>query len=216
MAKNIRILIVCTGNICRSPMAEGLFRKLVREAGLHDRVVVESAGTFAPEGAPASPEGVEVAAREGIDLRGHASRALSTRLVSRADRILVMEPEHRERLIAAFPEAEEKTFLLTTFADPQGDPLGVIDPIGMGVEVYERVYRQIEQALRAALPEIERLANGQEEQPQRDGRPDGRDRAGSDSERANRAAGAERASRAEGEEEFDRRGETGDGRGAGR
>jgi protein-tyrosine-phosphatase len=150
----VRVLLVCTGNVCRSPMAEGLLRKLLRDNDQHGEVVVESAGTFAPEGAPASSDAVEVAAEMGVDLRGHVARALSARLIGRADLILTMEPEHAGHLLASFPEAAGKTRLITTFGDPAGDPLGVPDPIGRGQDVYKKTLRLIETSLRAALPKI--------------------------------------------------------------
>ncbi len=150
----IRVLLVCTGNVCRSPMAEGVLRKMLRDNDQHGEVVVESAGTFAAEGAAASSDAVEVTAASGVDLRGHVARALAARLVGRADLILTMEPEHGDRLLSSFPDAAEKTHLITTFGDPSGDPLGIPDPIGRGREVYKRTLRSIEASLRAALPKI--------------------------------------------------------------
>lgn len=150
----IRVLLVCTGNVCRSPLAEGMLRKFLREVDRHGDIVVESAGTFPAEGAPASPDSVEIAMQNGIDIRGHAARPLSARLVDRADLILTMEPEHRERILAAFPEAEAKTFVLTTYGDAGGDPDGVPDPIGLGRAAYVETYRRLDVSLRAAIPKI--------------------------------------------------------------
>ncbi|MBD3162039.1 MAG: hypothetical protein GF346_07065 [Candidatus Eisenbacteria bacterium] len=150
----MRILIVCTGNICRSPMGEGLLRKMLRDRGKQGEVVVESAGTFPVEGAPASSEAVATAAEHGVDIRGHVGRALTDRLVQRADLILTMAPDHRDRLVAAYPEAEEKTELITLYGDPEGDPRGVPDPIGQGKEIYERTFLQIQRGLDAAFPKI--------------------------------------------------------------
>lgn len=150
----IRVLLVCTGNVCRSPMAEGLLRKMLRDRAQHGEVVVESAGTFAAQGAPASTDAVDVAAASGVDLRGHVARSLTARLVGRADLILTMEPEHGDRVLRAFPDAAGKTHLITTFGDPLGDPLGIADPIGQGREVYDETFRSIEASLRGALPKI--------------------------------------------------------------
>ena len=159
----VRILVVCTGNVCRSPMAEGLLRKLVRDRDCHGNIVVESAGTFPVEGASASVDAIETASEEGVDIRGHVARPLSARMVERADLILTMEEEHRERLVAAFPGVKAKTHLLTTFADPEGDPQGIPDPIGMSRETYCETYRLIERGLRKALPKILAIASGREE-----------------------------------------------------
>jgi protein-tyrosine phosphatase len=158
----IRVLLVCTGNVCRSPMAEGVLRKMLRDSAQHGEVIVESAGTFAAEGAPASSDAIEVTAESGGDLRGHVARSLTARLVGRADLILTMEPEHGDRLLSLFPDAARKTHLITTFGDSSGDPLGIPDPIGRGREVYERTLRSIDASLRAALPKIGALVGGGE------------------------------------------------------
>jgi protein-tyrosine phosphatase len=149
-----RVLLVCTGNVCRSPMAEGLLRKMLREHNRHGEIVVESAGTFPLDGSPASTEAIETAAEDGVDIRGHVARSLSARLVDRSDLILTMEPGHIEDLVASFSGAGSKTFLLTLFGDVRGDQLGVPDPIGLGVETYRAVYRMIKQSLEAAIPKI--------------------------------------------------------------
>ena len=150
----VRVLLVCTGNVCRSPMAEGLLRKMLRDGEQHGEIVVESAGTYAAEGAPASSDAIEVAAGVGVDLRGHVARSLSGRLVGRADVILAMEPEHEDRMLSVYPEAADKIHLITTFGDPAGDPLGIADPIGQGRAVYRRTLVQLDASLRAALPRI--------------------------------------------------------------
>lgn len=150
----IRILIVCTGNVCRSPMAEGLLRKLLREQNRHGEFVVESAGTYPLDGSAASLEAINTAAEDGVDIRGHVARSLTARLVERADLILTMEPEHIERMVAVFPKVESKTHLLTIYGDPKGDRLGVPDPIGLGRETYKAAYRTMKRGLRWAVPKI--------------------------------------------------------------
>jgi protein-tyrosine phosphatase len=135
-------------------MGEGLLRKLLREQKRHGEVVVESAGTYALDGSAASLEAIDIAAEDGVDIRGHVARSLTKRLVERADLILVMEPEHTDRLLADFPEAESKVHLLTLYGDPKGDRLGVPDPIGLGHETYRAAFRTIKKALRFAVPKI--------------------------------------------------------------
>jgi protein-tyrosine-phosphatase len=149
----IRILFVCTGNVCRSPMAEGLLRKLLREQGVSGDFVVESAGTAPMPGAPATGASVDVCAAEGIDLRGHAARAVTKRIISRADLILTLEPVHRDRIMAAFPEAADKCFVITAYSD-EGMESGIADPIGLPLEEYQETFRQIEASIQAALPRI--------------------------------------------------------------
>jgi protein-tyrosine-phosphatase len=106
------ILVVCTGNICRSPIAEGILRdELQRRLG-DDAPEVISAGVSGWGGSPATPEAVEAANERGTDISGHAARRLSRRDVDRADLILCMAAEHREEVLHAVPRASERTFTL--------------------------------------------------------------------------------------------------------
>ena len=149
-----RILLVCTGNSCRSPLAEYLLRKsLAQKLGTTPEAleqagyVVLSAGTSALPGGPISSGSLEALRRRGIDARGHRSRALSEQLIREADRIWCMSPEHREAVIARVPEAAGKTELF----DPDGP---VPDPIGQGPDVYEQCARHIESLVARRLKEL--------------------------------------------------------------
>lgn len=146
-------LFVCTGNTCRSPMAEALFRRLLAEKlkcteeELVDRgFVVASAGVSAGPGSPASPESVELLKDRGIDLRGHESQPVTERLLNQADHIFTMTRNHREFLLHEFPEVAPRVELL---ARDGGD---ISDPIGAGMREYEKCAREIEGHLRALLP----------------------------------------------------------------
>jgi protein-tyrosine phosphatase len=106
------ILVVCTGNVCRSPIAEGLLRSaLVRRVG-DDAPDVRSAGTMGWEGSGAMPESVEAAAERGLDIRSHVARALTPAFLDDADLILGMAEEHREEIDRVHPAAAERTFTL--------------------------------------------------------------------------------------------------------
>lgn len=153
-----RILIVCTGNVCRSPMAEGVLRSLVAREAWGDRVDVRSAGTWAAPGAAASANAVKVAGSAGVDIENHRSTPLTRSLIQGADLILCMEPAHVEEIVHADPAAAAKTFLLTLYADAEdGARTGVDDPIGGTEPEYLKTYREIEGLLRQSLPRIAAL-----------------------------------------------------------
>jgi glycine hydroxymethyltransferase len=142
------VLFVCTGNICRSPMAQGLFADLVR--GRRD-IEVTSAGIGAVGGQPPSPHSVEVMAELGMDIRNIRSKPLMAETVRKADFIFVMTYGHLDSMLLLFPSAAEKTFLLREFETE----LPVMerelpDPIGQSREIYRECRNQI----RAALPRL--------------------------------------------------------------
>ncbi len=148
-------LFVCTGNTCRSPMAEGLFRKLLAERlqCLEDELVdkgymVVSAGVSAGLGSPPSAEAVMILADQGVDLRGHESQPVTPQLLSQADEIFTMTRSHREMLVERFPETAPRVRVLAR------DGEDVIDPIGAGIEEYRRCAHQIEQHLQGIVAEL--------------------------------------------------------------
>jgi RpiB/LacA/LacB family sugar-phosphate isomerase len=142
------VLFVCTGNVCRSPMAQGLFADLVK--GRSD-IEVTSAGIGAVGGQSPSPHSVEVMAELGIDIRNIRSKPLMADLVRKADFIFVMTYGHLDSMLLLFPSAAEKTFLLREFeTDLPVMERELADPIGQSREVY----RECRDQIRAALPRL--------------------------------------------------------------
>lgn len=136
----MRILLVCTGNTCRSPMAEALLRRELATRGL-DQVVVSSAGVGAWDGAPASEGSYLVALEHGLDLSSHRARQLTPELVGEADLILPMGRSHLGRI--AELGGAGKTQLLGEFAGRSGDDVEVSDPYGGDIAGYRDTYDEL-------------------------------------------------------------------------
>lgn len=137
---------MCIGNICRSPFARGLFTKLI-DREQHKGLYGESAGLLALPGNSATLLAQKVAAEHGVDLSGHRAKRLSKELVDWSDMILVMEKFHQDELLADFPEATDKTFLIRRFARFGSRSRGVADPYGLQYDAYRFCYLDIEDAI---------------------------------------------------------------------
>jgi len=151
------ILVVCTGNTCRSSMAGAIIRKMVEdEPQLRGRIRILSAGTAAFPGEKASPQAIQVMEERGIDLKDHRASLLTREMIREADIILTMTERHKQQILRMDQQAEGKVFTLKEYVQeadmqrpgkPQGPrPLDIMDPFGYSVEVYRMCADEIEEA----------------------------------------------------------------------
>ncbi|MEO1526463.1 MAG: L-threonylcarbamoyladenylate synthase [Planctomycetota bacterium] len=144
------IVMVCTGNTCRSPMAETLMREMLREKlGREDAVRVLSAGVAAHNGSSASQQSIEVMGEHQLDLTGHSSQLLGDDVMNVADLVLTMTRSHRAAILAAWPEMHDRVF---TLRHDGGD---ISDPIGMPIEAYRECATQMSQELEQWMQRLE-------------------------------------------------------------
>lgn len=140
------ILFICTGNTCRSVIAEAIFKKMLRDQKRFD-IEVSSAGVMTLSGIGASQIARDVLAREGIDVSGHIAREVTKEVIRKSDLIFVMERVHEDAIVKLAPEAKNRVFLLKEFAKINDENLDIIDPMGKPLDFYEQAFAIIKEAL---------------------------------------------------------------------
>lgn len=157
MNRPAKILFVCTGNTCRSPMAESILNSLLDEHGLSAQFRAASAGTAAAPGSPAAQSAIETMASDGLDLADHQSTPVSDELVAEAALVLTMTQGHKTEMIRRFPEAAGRVFTLGEYAgEPFGADWEVDDPIGGSRQVYESCRRDLRSAITRVVKRLKK------------------------------------------------------------
>jgi protein-tyrosine-phosphatase len=146
-----RIIFVCTGNICRSPMAEGMLRARWREAGRTD-LEVSSMGTHGLDHFPAESLARQICRENGVDIEAHRSRSLVGDELRAADLVLCMEPAQRRFVQTFFPWIKERIGLLAAWPEKGRGDCVITDPMGADLSVFREVFARIDTHLERIVP----------------------------------------------------------------
>ena len=153
-----KIVFVCTGNTCRSPMAEGIFKHLIsKKDNLKNKYDALSAGLYTCEGQRVNDYSIRALNNLGIDISNYTSLSFSRKIAQSAHLILTMTKSHRDSIIEVLPDAKKKVFTLKEYAynDTDNQSINIEDPFGMPYEVYEKCSLEINKAIEELIKRLD-------------------------------------------------------------
>ena len=143
----MKIMFICSGNTCRSAMAQYILDKRMKEEGKDKSIEVYSCGIYAEDGDIPTYEGIEVMKEYGIDISGHRAINIRNSNIKDMDVILCATRRHKEAVVYMYPELQERVYTMKEYAGYDKENLDILDPWGYGLDVYRNCVKEIEECI---------------------------------------------------------------------
>lgn len=149
----MKVMFICTGNICRSAMAHRMLEKRVKDL-IRDDIEVYSCGVFASDGDYPTSQGIEVMKKYQVDLKSHRATNIHNSNIEDMDIILCATTSHKNNVINMYPNLEEKIFTMKEYVGYNNEDLDIADPWGLSTRVYENCAKEIENCIEKIINKI--------------------------------------------------------------